>query len=81
MKPIALKLTVKWENPRFPGRNARETGILLNLLAVEGRVGEIDVFLIHAVFCQADRFAEAYRMQKNQTRHRIWTRSRSTRIT
>lgn len=46
------------------GREAMKLGLGWWSLFIKGRVGKVYVLLVHALFGQGDRFAEAYRGEK-----------------
>ena len=46
------------DKPLFTGFCPGNRGFLKFGLFVESRIGEVNVLLIHALFCQRDRFAE-----------------------
>lgn len=62
----------------FSGENIK-VGLLrapLAELLVKGRIGKIDILLVHLLFGQADCFAEAYKRKgRGQILHSIWTLS------
>lgn len=54
----------KRKKSSFMGQKAMKLGLSWWSLFIEGGVGKVYVFLVHALFGQGNRFAEAYKGKK-----------------